>query len=156
MITTDGFGAVPATTRPGRSVARLARQVEQALGEVGLSLAQYRVLVHLDELDGAAASALAGRLGVTRPSVTALVDGLVGRDLVERHPCDADRRRVEHHLTSAGSAVLADADTAVEARLDHLAGELDRRRAAAAAAGLDAWGEALQRALARFLAEGAA
>ena len=151
--TPTAAAGVPPTTRPGRSVARLARHVEQALGDVGLSLPQYRVLAYLVELDGAAASPLAGRLGVTRPSVTALVDGLVGRGLVERRACDVDRRRVEHHLTEAGAAVLADADAAVEARLDRLAEGLDPERAADAHRGLDAWGEALQAALARFLAE---
>ena len=42
------------------------------------------------------------------PDVTRLVDRLEGRDLVRRARDDQDRRRVIHHLTPAGSALLAD------------------------------------------------
>ena len=58
-----------------RAAVRLARQVAVALDEVGLSPAQYRVLAFLDE-GQAAASAVAGRLSITRPSATTLIDGL--------------------------------------------------------------------------------
>lgn len=106
---------------PGRVAARLARVVENALGSVELSLPQYRMLVFLDESGAAAASALAGKLGVSRPSVTALVDGLVARGWVTRGPDPVDRRRVSHQLTPAGREVLALADAAVEGRLGELA-----------------------------------
>jgi DNA-binding MarR family transcriptional regulator len=45
----------------GRVAARLAKQVERALTDVNLSLAQYRVLANLSE-GPSAASALAERL----------------------------------------------------------------------------------------------
>ncbi len=83
----------------------LARQVELALVEVDLSLPQYRILILLDE-GKVAASALADRLAVSRPSVTAVVDGLVTRGLVERHHDPADRRRVGHDLTAEGRRLL--------------------------------------------------
>ena len=63
-----------------RAAAKLARQVTIPLGEIDLSLPQYRVLAFLDE-GGAAPSDLAGRLSVSRPSVTALMDGLITRGL---------------------------------------------------------------------------
>ena len=77
-----------------RAAAKLARQVTIPLGQVGLSLPQYRVLAFLDEGD-AAPSDLAGRLSVSRPSITALMDGLVTRGLVERQPGCCPRRRHE-------------------------------------------------------------
>jgi DNA-binding MarR family transcriptional regulator len=101
----------------GRTIARLARQVERALTGVELSLAQYRVLAFLSEVDSALASALARRLDVSRPSITTLVDGLAGRGLVERRPASDDRRQVEHRLTKAGERALQAADEAVDERL---------------------------------------
>ncbi len=113
--------SVSPPSHPGRVAARLARVVENALAGVELSLPQYRMLVFLDESGAAAASALAGRLGVSRPSVTALVDGLVARGWVTRAADPADRRRVSHQVTQTGREVLARADAAVESRLAELA-----------------------------------
>ncbi len=72
----------------------MARQVELAVATVDLTLAQYRVLGVLGE-GREAASRLADKLGVSRPSVTGVVDGLVVRGLVCRDPDAGDRRRVD-------------------------------------------------------------
>jgi long-chain acyl-CoA synthetase len=126
----------------GRVAARLAKQVERALTDVNLSLAQYRVLANLSE-GPSAASELAERLIVSRPSVTAIADGLVERGLVERQTRPNDRRAVIHVLTDLGTKIVRTADDAIEARLarvaDNLA-EADRRRAVA---GLRLWEKAL-------------
>lgn len=136
----------------GRTIARLARHVERALAEVELSLAQYRVLAFLSEVDSALASALASRLDVTRPSITTLVDGLVGRGLVVRRPASSDRRQVEHRLTKAGEHALQVADEAVDSRLAQLSSRLDARDSRAAFSGLRAWRTALLRAREALLA----
>ena len=127
---------------PGRTTARLARVTERALGELGLSLPQYRVLSLLDE-GSAAATALADHLAVSRPNVTALVDGLVERHLVERRPDPCDRRRVSHVLTTEGRATLAAADAAVERRVADLAAHLPPDEAGQATAALGLWADAL-------------
>lgn len=133
-----------ADPRPGRAAARLARAVENALSDTGVSLPQYRMLVFLDELGSAAASALAGRLGVSRPSVTALADGLVSRGFAERIPDPTDRRRVGHVITDAGKEALARADAAVTRRLDDLASKIpDDAQRDAAYEGLRIWLSAL-------------
>jgi len=106
-------------SHPGRTIARLARQVECAVASVDLTLSQYRVLGILDE-GREAASALAEKLAVSRPSVTGVVDGLVARHLVHRGPADGDRRRVDIDLTDNGRQLLAAADAAVDARLDRI------------------------------------
>lgn len=124
-------------------MARIARQVELALAGVDLSLSQYRVLLFLDEVGSAAASALAGRLEVTRPSVTALVDGLEARGLVVRHPQTADRRRVEVVLSDAGAAALHAADLAVTDRLHTIASHLPGEGPEQALASLELWSDAL-------------
>jgi long-chain acyl-CoA synthetase len=118
---------IESSPRPGRTAARLARQVELALAEVDLSLPQYRILIHLDE-GKIAASALADKLAVSRPSITAVVDGLVTRGLVERHHDPGDRRRVGHDLTPKGRNVLEDADESVDRRLAEIASTVDETR----------------------------
>ena len=126
----------------GRIAARLAKQVERALGDVALSVPQYRVLANLSE-GPSAASALAERLIVSRPSVTAIADGLVERGLVERRATPADRRSVIHVLTDRGLEVLASADKAIERRLHALAESLSEAERRRAFGGLQAWQKAL-------------
>jgi long-chain acyl-CoA synthetase len=135
--------ATKASLLPGRVAARLARQVEVGLAQVDLSVPQYRILMFLDE-GAAVASKLADHLAVSRPSVTAVVDGLVARGLVERRHDEQDRRRVGHVLTAEGGRVLEAADREVDARLREIAGYLpDEGEAAAAFDGLDRWRQSL-------------
>ncbi len=127
----------------GRTAAWLAKQVEIGLADADLSVPQYRVLGLLDE-HSAVSSDLAERLAVRPPSVTAIVDGLVARSLVERRTVESDRRRVDHVLTAEGSRLLAAADEAVEARLGRIADCLDDPSDARSAVdGLLAWRRAL-------------
>jgi long-chain acyl-CoA synthetase len=126
---------------PGRVVARLARQVELAVATVELTLSQYRALSLL--ADGKeAASALADKLAVSRPSVTGVIDGLVARELVERHHDDGDRRRIGLDLTPEGRRVLAVAEQEIERRLGEIAG-YRADGAGDAFEGLGPWKEAL-------------
>ncbi len=104
----------------GRTAAWLAKQVEIGLNAAELSLPQYRILGLLDE-SSAVSSDLAERLAVRPPSVTAVVDGLVARGLVERRNVVSDRRRVDHVLTDSGRRALVTADAAVGARLQEIA-----------------------------------
>ena len=126
----------------GRVAARLARQVEVGLNQVDLSLPQYRILMFLDE-GAAVASKLADHLAVSRPTITAVVDGLVARGLVERSPEDRDRRRIGHTLTAAGRQLLQDADRSVDARLLAIAAHLGDEVRTEALRGLDGWRQAL-------------
>lgn len=128
----------------GRAAARLARAVENALSQAELSLPQYRMLIFLSEGGSEAASALAGKLGVSRPSVTALVDGLVSRGLAERCADPVDRRRVTHAVTDAGRAALDRADRIVESRLAELATQMpDDAARDTAYSGLGSWLDAM-------------
>ena len=131
---------------PGRTVVRLSKQMAGALHVAELTPAQYRALSFLSEDDAAAAaSVLASRMSVSRPSITSLVDGLVERGYVERRNAADDRRRVEHVLTSKGRTALARADAAVFERLTVIASYLDDDELARATAGLQAWNAALDR-----------
>lgn len=103
----------------GRGIARMVRVIERAVGEVDLTLSQYRVLALLDE-GCDVASRIAEQLVVSKPSISGVIDGLVGRELVARRPGDHDRRRVDLELTPAGFAALAAADAAIEQQLDRI------------------------------------
>lgn len=124
------------------AAARLAKQVELALDAADLSLPQYRVMVFLAE-GSAGASALAGTLAVSRPTITVVVDGLVAKGFVERQGDDVDRRKVHHRLTPAGRRALEHADAAVVTRLTELADHLGSGDTARAVQGLSLWGQAM-------------
>ena len=127
-----------------QAATRLARQVAVALVDLDLSPSQYRLLLFLSE-GNAAASAVAGRLAVSRPSVTALADGLERRGLLQRKSDPADRRKVAHELTEAGREALAAADAAVAERIAKIASHLDDDLTDRAIDGLGLWHEALNR-----------
>jgi DNA-binding MarR family transcriptional regulator len=138
--TAAGSGPQPGTY--GRVAAWLSKRVEVALAEVDLTLPQYRVLSILAE-GSAAASGLAERLAVRRPSITALIDGLEARGLVDRRQEDADRRRVALRLTEAGARAIAEADRTVDGYLASMAGRLPDKDEAMALRSLELWGQAL-------------
>src|SRR4051812_31425960 len=78
-------------------------------------------------------SVLADQLAVTKPTVSAVVDGMVERGLVQRGPDASDRRRVALTLTADGLRLLAAADDAIFARLGEIAAFLDPPTEAAGA-----------------------
>ena len=126
----------------GRVAAWLSKRVEVALSTVDLTVPQFRLLGILAE-GSSAASGLADRLAVRRPSITALVDGLVARGLVDRRQEDSDRRRVELRLTKDGERILAAADRAVDEYLVSIAGHLPAKEEAQALRSLELWGRAM-------------
>jgi long-chain acyl-CoA synthetase len=126
----------------GRVAAWLSKRVEVALAEMDLTLPQYRVLGILAE-GSSAASGLAQRASVQRPSITALVDGLVARGLVERSPNTDDRRRIALGLTNEGARVIAEADRSIDDYLGSIAACLPDKEEAMALRSLQLWGEAL-------------
>jgi long-chain acyl-CoA synthetase len=126
-----------------RTLTRLARLLERGAGS--LSLPQFRVLALVEE-GGERASQLADLLAVAKPTITAVVDGLVDRDYLKRTADCDDRRATKITLTAAGRKALYDAEHAMHARLydvlahaadapaieralDDLAAAVDRARA---------------------------
>src|SRR3954466_15971720 len=105
-----------------RTLTRLARMLERSAGD--LSLPQYRVLALVDE-GGERASHLAERLAVAKPTVTAVVDGLVERGYLKRTADCDDRRATRITLTSAGRRALYDAEAAMGSRLQEVLGPGD-------------------------------
>jgi long-chain acyl-CoA synthetase len=122
--------------------AWLAKRVEFALAQVDLTLPQYRVLGILAE-GSAAASGLAGRLAVRPSSVTAIIDGLVARGLVDRKHEEDDRRRIALRLTDEGERIVAEADLTVDAYLESIATHLPDADELMVLRSLELWGQAL-------------
>jgi DNA-binding MarR family transcriptional regulator len=114
------------------TLARLARLLERACTE--LTLSQYRLLAMI--ADGAErASQIAGRLAVTKPTVSATIDTLVERGLVSRATADDDRRALRLQITAEGRAVLGAAERGMREQLDALLIHVDDPQAVRLALG---------------------
>ena len=98
-------------------LAWMARVLERACADV--TLPQYRLLA-LVARGEERASALASRLALARPTVSATIDTLVERRLLERTAVDGDRRAVRLSLTDLGRDTMQHAEHGMRARLDEL------------------------------------
>jgi DNA-binding MarR family transcriptional regulator len=96
-----------------------ARELDRHAAGFGLSNAKLEMLGVLRRCAGLRACLydLGDRLGVTRPNITKLVDGLERGGLVERIPHPADKRMVQAHLTARGAAL---ADWALPGRAERI------------------------------------
>ncbi len=88
------------------SVMRAIRAGVRSHRESGLSVPQYRTMSFLRGHRGASLSDLAEHIGLGLPSMSKLVDGLVGRGFITRQEDAADRRRLALCLTERGQAIL--------------------------------------------------
>jgi len=105
---------------PTLTIARLGRVLENH-GTGELSLPQYRVLGLLSTGHERAGD-LAARLAVTKPTLTALVDGLVEKGYVARETPTGDRRAVRVSITDAGRAAAERAGQGFRRVLDDVLG----------------------------------
>jgi DNA-binding MarR family transcriptional regulator len=102
-----------------RLLARLARVAEQACQSTGISLPQYRLLDSVSD-EPRRASDLAACVGVSRPTLTSLVDGLERGGLLKRASVPSDRRGIQLIATEAGRSALRRADQALAERMRKL------------------------------------
>jgi DNA-binding MarR family transcriptional regulator len=81
---------------------------EQVLNSYGTRHGRFNLLMMLLKYsDGEATPAgLADKTGVTRATISGLLDGLEKDGLIERRPDPEDRRLIRVHLTVAGNAFL--------------------------------------------------
>jgi DNA-binding MarR family transcriptional regulator len=114
----------PEATAAVRLLARLARLAEQTCQSTGVSLPQYRLLV---SVSGRAqrASELAASVGVSRPTLTSLVDGLEQAGMLKRVPVPTDRRGISLELTARGHEATQRAERALIQRISQLVFEGD-------------------------------
>lgn len=102
----------------------LAGAIEATLRhQFGLSVGRFSLLMILHRYSESelTPSDLAERAGVTRATVTGLLDGLERDGLVERQAHSTDRRRIALQLTAAGRAFIAKLIPAYAPRLSGVA-----------------------------------
>jgi DNA-binding MarR family transcriptional regulator len=93
------------------SMMAVARRMRRHRPDNGLTLSQLELLGEVSRTGITTPAELANRLHVRVQSLTDSINELVGRELIERRPDEADRRRQLIELTNAGTALL-DADRA--------------------------------------------
>jgi DNA-binding MarR family transcriptional regulator len=138
------YGIITLVERsPSRAeiVVRLAKVVELALADLGLTENQYRALTLVEDGEPGLRE-FAVRLAMKPPNVTTLIDGLVGRKLIRRERDPRDGRRIALHLTAAGRTLLARADAQAEKALAQVA-SFDEAREHALLSRIDDWQLAL-------------
>jgi DNA-binding MarR family transcriptional regulator len=116
----------------------LAGLTAAALAPSGITGRQLAVLIAIDGAAPLSQAEAAGRLGVDRTTMVALIDELEETRLVRRQRDPADRRKNVVVLTEAGRATLATATTASEAAERQFLGPLPPAQAAALRAALQA------------------
>ncbi|GED69227.1 putative HTH-type transcriptional regulator YetL [Brevibacillus reuszeri] len=99
--------AVLVAARLMEAGAKLGHAAEVHFSRFGLSTGRYRLLADLEDNDGEALpSQLADHLGVTRATVTGLIDTLERDGLVTRRASSKDGRQKSVVLTEAGAKKL--------------------------------------------------
>ena len=111
-----------------RAIALAARNLERAASTRDLTLAQYRVLAQVAAGDERS-TLLAERLAVAKPTITAVVDGLVERGFLERSSVDGDRRSIRIAVTKSGRHALRAAEAEMTEALDGILGHVGDRDA---------------------------
>lgn len=89
-----------------------------------ISIPQFRTLRFIQCNPDSSLSSLARHLGLTLPSVSKLVDGLVKQELVIRQESTADRRRLTLVLTQAGASIVNSARASAQSNLAKNLGRL--------------------------------
>ncbi|HUG51268.1 MAG TPA: MarR family winged helix-turn-helix transcriptional regulator [Terrimesophilobacter sp.] len=105
--------------------ARLRRLNMIVLGalDASLTFGQYRTLGRV-AAGATSLSELTAQAGVTLPTMSETVNGLVRRGLIETRQNEADHRSVVLYATEAGAAAAAAGDAALRGVIETLTGEL--------------------------------
>lgn len=107
----------------------MRREMENALGALGLTLTQWRALGLLLHAPGTTHSDLVKTLEIEPPSVTSLVNGMERRGWVRQERSAADARVKRLFLTARGRRTIEAARAAcgpVQQRMEDALGERDR------------------------------
>ena len=101
----------------------LRRRFDARARSIGVSRAQWQVLIALSRSEGINQAMLAERLEVETITVARMVDRLQDAGLVQRRPDPADRRAWRLFLTERAHPILAELQAvAIEVRAEMLAG----------------------------------
>jgi DNA-binding MarR family transcriptional regulator len=107
-------------------IMRTLRQEIRSLRPGEFSVPQFRVLAFLRRNEGATLSDVAQHIGLMRPTMSKMVDGLVRRGWVRRDISPRDRRYVYLQLTEQGLAAINTARTETREKLAAILKSLSR------------------------------
>jgi len=107
-------------------VMREIRTLMRSHGSSELTVPQFRALAYVNRNQGSALHKLADHMGLTSPSVSTLVDGLIKRGMMTREDQPDNRRCVRLDVTSRGRAIL---ETSTRGTLASLERKLDSIKA---------------------------
>jgi DNA-binding MarR family transcriptional regulator len=89
-----------------------------------LSIPQFRSLRFIQSNPDCSLSDLAIHLGLTLPSVSKLVDGLVNQELINRNEAIDDRRKITLVLTNTGESIVNAARASAQTKIVNILGSL--------------------------------
>jgi DNA-binding MarR family transcriptional regulator len=104
---------VPVVMRTIRAEMRSQRGAD-------LNVPLFRTLLFLERHPGVSLQHLAEHLGLTPPTVSKIVDGLVLHSVVSRQSSQTDRRKITLQLTPGGQEVLDKSRSSAQASLVEL------------------------------------
>ncbi|MCG8520377.1 MULTISPECIES: MarR family transcriptional regulator [Marinobacter] len=113
------------------AVARVTRRwrklLDERLKDLGVTQARWTTMVYLQKGgEGLTQRELAGLMAIENPTLVRLLDSLEEQNLIERRPCQHDRRARRLFLTEDGERFMDDLnERAVELRDQMLEGVTD-------------------------------
>lgn len=95
------------------AVARVTRRwrklLDERLKDLGVTQARWTTMVYLQRGgEGLTQRELAGLMAIENPTLVRLLDSLEAQNLIERRPCQHDRRARRLHLTKQGETFMHD------------------------------------------------
>jgi len=107
------------------ALARLARRwrklLDERLKDLGVTQARWTTMVALHRGgEGVTQRELAQLMAIENPTLVRLLDNLEQQSLIERRPCEKDRRARRLHLTPQGEAFMATLDERAKVLRDQL------------------------------------
>ena len=107
------------------SVARIARRwrklLDERLKDLGVTQARWSTMVALHRGgEGVTQRELAELMAIENPTLVRLLDNLEEQKLIERRPCEKDRRARRLHLTRRGEQFMDQLDSRAEGLRDQL------------------------------------
>ena len=101
------------------SISRIARRwrklLDERLKDLGMTQARWNTMVALHRGgEGTTQRELAKLMSIENPTLVRLLDNLESRGLIERRPCEHDRRARRLYLTRHGSSFMEQFDDRAE------------------------------------------
>jgi DNA-binding MarR family transcriptional regulator len=109
------------------TIMRVIRAEMQYQRSEDLSVPQFRTLLFISRKPGSSLLTVANHLGLTSPTVSTMVEGLVLKKLIMREISSEDRRKVTLMLTDQGGLVLEKVRYGTQIRLSEILSPLTQQ-----------------------------